>query len=107
MNFYGIINLSNPSRIFKTEAMEAVLWLIERVYLFLTQPVVNIFILCRLWHRTAVFPLRPNNDGKLENYIHFTWKGNKHEVDKCLLCADVEQEDLGPKTDQNKYLFKE
>ena len=26
--------LSNPSRIFKIEAMEAVLWLVKRVYLF-------------------------------------------------------------------------
>ena len=31
--------LSSPSRIFKIEAMEAVLWLVKRVYFFLTHPV--------------------------------------------------------------------
>ena len=31
--------LFNPSRIFKTEAVGAVLWLIKRVYLFLTHSV--------------------------------------------------------------------
>ena len=31
--------VSNPSQIFKTEVMEAVLWLVKRVYPFLTHPV--------------------------------------------------------------------
>ena len=34
-------SLSNPSRIFKIEAIEAVLWLIKRVYFILTHPVYN------------------------------------------------------------------
>ena len=38
MNFYGIIilksYLSNPSRIFHTDALEVVLWLVKRVYFF-------------------------------------------------------------------------
>ena len=34
--------LSNPSRICKIEAMEAVLWLIKRVYFFLTHPVLKL-----------------------------------------------------------------
>ena len=33
--------LSDASRIFKTEAMEAVLWLIKRVYLFLNHLVLR------------------------------------------------------------------
>ena len=32
-------DLSNPSRIFKIEAMEVVLWLNKHVYLILTHPV--------------------------------------------------------------------
>ena len=33
----------NPSRIFKIEVMEAILWLVERAYLFSTHPVHGFF----------------------------------------------------------------
>ena len=38
-------SISNPSRIFKIEAMEAVLWIIKRVYFILTHPVYSLIFM--------------------------------------------------------------
>ena len=44
LTIYSLSYLSNPSRIIKIEVLEAVLWLIKRVYFILTHPVYSLYV---------------------------------------------------------------
>ena len=66
-------------------------WKPRKLFLMRRVHVVNIFILSRLWYRTETFSIPIHILKELEKYIiDFVWAGKKHEVDKNILYANLE-----------------
>ena len=61
--------------------------------------VVNIFSLSRLWYRTEFFSIPTHILHELESFI---WAGKKHEVNKQLMSANLDQGGLKLVNIQNK-----
>ena len=65
--------------------------------------VVNIFSLSRLWYRTEIFSIPTHILHELQIFIlYFVWAGNKHEVNKQLMSANLDQGGLKLVNIQNK-----
>ena len=65
--------------------------------------VVNIFLLSRLWYRTEIFSIPTHILHELESFIlDFVLAGKKHEVNKQLMSANLDQGGLKLVNIQNK-----
>ena len=65
--------------------------------------VVNIFLLSRLWYRTEIFSFLTHILHEIEGFIlDFVWAGKKHEVNKQLMSANLDQVGLKLVNIQNK-----
>ena len=81
------------------------LWKPRKLLLIGRVHVVNIFFLSRLWYRTEIFSVPTHILHELESFIlDFVWAGRKHEVNKQLMSANLDQGGLKLVNIQNKII---